>query len=141
MPKHEISCELVENKFLIRQLIQNRWVCPLLTPLYRCTHPCIIILVFAKYNGSFFVMYCNNKNMIKLYQNIYDIFWIGPKLQKKQKLCLLFKSCGVLLSSCFLAGPKRSKLQFNDLYIYLRLFAKYGAKRPSQKKVINLYLF
>ena len=36
----------------------------------------------------------------------------------------------------FLAAPKRSKLWGN--YLYLRLFAKYGAKRPSQKKVIRV---
>ncbi len=37
----------------------------------------------------------------------------------------------------FLAAPKRSKLSINDLYIYLRLFAKYDDKRTSQKKLLG----
>ncbi len=31
-------------------------------------------------------------------------------------------------------STKRSKLSKNGIYIYLRLFTKYGAKRPSKKK-------
>jgi hypothetical protein len=31
-------------------------------------------------------------------------------------------------------AQKRSKLSENDIYIYLRLLPKYGAKVPSQKK-------
>ncbi len=38
----------------------------------------------------------------------------------------------------FLAAPKRSKLWWNDIYLYLRLFAKYGAKWTSQKIVIRV---
>ena len=33
---------------------------------------------------------------------------------------------------------KRSKLWINDLYLYLRHLVQYGAKRPSQKKVIRV---
>ena len=36
-----------------------------------------------------------------------------------------------------LAAQKRSKLWINDLYLYLRLFAKYGAKRPIKKKLLG----
>ena len=35
-------------------------------------------------------------------------------------------------------AQKRSKLSENDIYIYLRLFPKYGAKVPSQKKVMGV---
>ena len=34
-------------------------------------------------------------------------------------------------------AQKRSKLSENDIYIYLRLSPKYGAKLPSQKKVMG----
>ncbi len=44
----------------------------------------------------------------------------------------------VLKTKFFSAAPKRSKLLLNDLYIYLRLFAKSGAKLPNQKKVIKV---
>ena len=37
----------------------------------------------------------------------------------------------------FNRAQKRSKLSPNDIYIYLRLSPKYGAKVPSQKKVIG----
>jgi hypothetical protein len=33
---------------------------------------------------------------------------------------------------------KRSKLSENDIYIYLRIFLNYGAKQPSQKKVMRV---
>ncbi len=33
---------------------------------------------------------------------------------------------------------KRSKLSENDIYIYLRIFQNYGAKQPSQKKVMRV---
>jgi hypothetical protein len=36
-----------------------------------------------------------------------------------------------------LAAPKRSKLWGNDIYLYVRLFAKYGAKRTSHKKLLG----
>ena len=35
-------------------------------------------------------------------------------------------------------AQKRSKLSENDIYIYLRLLPKYGAKVPSQKKVMGV---
>ncbi len=35
-------------------------------------------------------------------------------------------------------AQKRSKLSENDIYIYLRIFPKYGETIFSQKKVINL---
>ena len=35
-------------------------------------------------------------------------------------------------------AQKRSKLSENDIYIYLRLFPKYGAKIFSQKKVMRV---
>ena len=35
-------------------------------------------------------------------------------------------------------AQKRSKLSENDIYIYLRLFPKYGAKVPSKKKVMGV---
>ena len=35
-------------------------------------------------------------------------------------------------------AQKRSKLWINDLYLYLRHLVQYGAKRPSQKKVIRV---
>ena len=35
-------------------------------------------------------------------------------------------------------AQKRSKLSENDIYIYLRIFPKYGAKLPSQKKVMGV---
>ncbi len=35
-------------------------------------------------------------------------------------------------------AQKRSKLSENDIYIYLRLFPKYSAKVPSQKKVMGV---
>jgi hypothetical protein len=47
-------------------------------------------------------------------------------LQKK-KINFFVKAC-----------PKKSKLSGNDVYIYLRLLPKYGAKRPSQKKVMGV---
>jgi hypothetical protein len=34
-------------------------------------------------------------------------------------------------------AQKRSKLSENDIYIYLRVLPKYGAKVPSQKKIIG----
>ena len=36
-----------------------------------------------------------------------------------------------------MAAQKRSKLWINDLYLYLRHLVQYGAKRPSQKKLLG----
>jgi hypothetical protein len=38
----------------------------------------------------------------------------------------------------FRVCKKRSKFSPNDIYIYLRLILKYGAKIPSQKKVVRV---
>jgi hypothetical protein len=38
----------------------------------------------------------------------------------------------------FESAQKRSNFSENDIDIYLRLFVKYGAKLPSQKKVIRV---
>ena len=38
----------------------------------------------------------------------------------------------------FERAQKRSKLSENDIDVYLRLFLKYGAKLPSQKKIMRV---
>ncbi len=38
----------------------------------------------------------------------------------------------------FERAQKKSKLSENDTCVYLRLFRKYGAKLPSQKKVMRV---
>ncbi len=38
----------------------------------------------------------------------------------------------------FERAQKRSDFSENDIDIYLRLFLKYGAKLPSQKKVVSV---
>jgi hypothetical protein len=38
----------------------------------------------------------------------------------------------------FESAQKRSNFSENDIDIYIRLFRKYGAKLPSQKKVIRV---
>ncbi len=53
-------------------------------------------------------------------------------------VCMSYVRPGSWKNDFFLAAPKRSKLWGNDIYLYLRLFAKYGAKRTRQKKFIRV---
>ncbi len=73
---------------------------------------------------------CTNTNTNNLLEyNIPNRVLVDPVYKKIQ------------IFNFFEKAQKRSKLSENDiyiLYIYLRLFPKYGAKVPSQKKVMGV---
>jgi hypothetical protein len=56
-------------------------------------------------------------------EELLEVLKVGPEHEK---------------NDFFLAAPKSNKLWGNDIYLYLRLFAEYGAKLTSQKKVIRV---
>ena len=71
-------------------------------------------------------MYCKTNDYFTTYYNNIMLILIDVVLKK------------IKIFNFFGKAQKRSKLSENDIYIYLRLFPKYGAKLPSPKKVMGV---
>ncbi len=50
---------------------------------------------------------------------------------------MVYKNKKTKIFNFFEIAQKRSKLSENDIDVYLRLFRKYGAKLPCQKKLLG----